>query len=403
MAEQPIRPEAAGVTDSGLFVRNATGLVRGMSQRASIVLNFIPGHPTQTLAAVLFGYLVLFPGANPYLALLIVLPMTLSFSYAFGMLTAMIPRSGGDYMIVSRVHRPVARLHLVVLHDDGRAALERVLRDRVRDERARAALRRDRDGRPPQEPRRLRHEDLDAPWLGVRARLRDDRRRLPDPPRRLALDDPVPVDPVLDRSPAACCSPSATCCSPARARSRRTSTRSRAPTSTRTRSHVRIEGRYAGQPELLVRADDHPRRRTRDGLDLLLLVDVRRRRAPPGEHASRRRTTWRGPASVGLIVVAIFGCDHPPLGRALVHDRRERRWALVELPVRAVVHVPVGCERREHALRDHHRDLLLRVLAADHVAVAAPADAHAVRVLVRRHAAEGVREHDARAARRGSR
>ena len=92
MAEQPIRPEAAGVTDSGLFVRNATGLVRGMSQRASVVLNFIPGHPTQTLAAVMFAFIALFPGANPYLALLIVLPMTLSFSYAFGLLTAMIPR-----------------------------------------------------------------------------------------------------------------------------------------------------------------------------------------------------------------------------------------------------------------------------------------------------------------------
>jgi amino acid transporter len=107
MAETPIRPESATVTDSGLFVRNATGLVRGMSQRASVVLNFIPGHPTQTLAAVLFAFLALFPGANPYLALLIVLPMTLSFSYAFGMLTAIIPRSGGDYMIVSRVLSPL--------------------------------------------------------------------------------------------------------------------------------------------------------------------------------------------------------------------------------------------------------------------------------------------------------
>jgi basic amino acid/polyamine antiporter, APA family len=107
MAETPTRPESATVTDSGLFVRNATGLVRGMSQRASVVLNFIPGHPTQTLAAVLFAFLALFPGANPYLALLIVLPMTLSFSYAFGMLTAIIPRSGGDYMIVSRVLSPL--------------------------------------------------------------------------------------------------------------------------------------------------------------------------------------------------------------------------------------------------------------------------------------------------------
>src|ERR1700710_1615285 len=107
MADQPISPESATVTDSGLFVRNATGLVRGMSQRASVVLNFIPGHPIQTLAAVMFFFLAVFPGANPYLALLIVLPMTLSFSYTFGLLTAMIPRSGGDYMIVSRVLGPL--------------------------------------------------------------------------------------------------------------------------------------------------------------------------------------------------------------------------------------------------------------------------------------------------------
>ena len=107
MADQPISPESATVTDSGLFVRNATGLVRGMSQRASVALNFIPGHPLQTLAAVMFGYLYLFPGANPYLALLIVLPMTLSFSYTFGLMTQMIPRSGGDYMIVSRVLGPL--------------------------------------------------------------------------------------------------------------------------------------------------------------------------------------------------------------------------------------------------------------------------------------------------------
>jgi APA family basic amino acid/polyamine antiporter len=107
MADQPISPESATVTDSGLFVRNATGLVRGMSQRASVALNLIPGHPIQTLAAVMFAFLALFPGANPYLALLIVLPMTLSFSYAFGLLTQMIPRSGGDYMIVSRVLGPL--------------------------------------------------------------------------------------------------------------------------------------------------------------------------------------------------------------------------------------------------------------------------------------------------------
>ena len=109
--EESRAPEVTEVTDSGLFVRNATGLVRGMSQRASVVLNFIPGHPTQTLSAVLFYFLAAaFPGSNMYLALLLVVPMTLSFSYAFGLLTQMIPRSGGDYMLVSRVIHPLVGL-----------------------------------------------------------------------------------------------------------------------------------------------------------------------------------------------------------------------------------------------------------------------------------------------------
>ena len=45
-----------GVTESGtasshLFARNATGLVRGVSPRSSLIINFIPGHPAQSLAA----------------------------------------------------------------------------------------------------------------------------------------------------------------------------------------------------------------------------------------------------------------------------------------------------------------------------------------------------------------
>jgi APA family basic amino acid/polyamine antiporter len=95
---------------STLFVRNAAGLVRGVPSKSSIIINFIPGHPTQTLAAVFFFALTLAPGGNVYLGILLVLPMVLAFSYAFGLLTSMIPRSGGDYVLVSRVLHPVAGL-----------------------------------------------------------------------------------------------------------------------------------------------------------------------------------------------------------------------------------------------------------------------------------------------------
>jgi amino acid transporter len=94
------------VARSGLFARTATGLVRGVPPRSSLIMNFIPGHPTQTMAAILLFALAVGPGGNPYLALLIVVPMSLSFAYAFGFLTQMIPRSGGDYMLVSRVIHP---------------------------------------------------------------------------------------------------------------------------------------------------------------------------------------------------------------------------------------------------------------------------------------------------------
>lgn len=94
------------VGKSGLFARTATGLVRGVPPRSSLIINFIPGHPTQTMAAVLLFALAVGPGGNAYLALLLVVPMTLAFAYAFGLLTQMIPRSGGDYMLVSRVIHP---------------------------------------------------------------------------------------------------------------------------------------------------------------------------------------------------------------------------------------------------------------------------------------------------------
>ena len=98
-----------GTASSHLFARNATGLVRGVSPRSSLIINFIPGHPAQSLAAGFFFVFALFPGGNYLLGLLMVIPMTLAMSYAFGLLTAMIPRSGGDYMLVSRVIHPEFR------------------------------------------------------------------------------------------------------------------------------------------------------------------------------------------------------------------------------------------------------------------------------------------------------
>src|SRR5438128_8848480 len=104
-----------GVTEGGtgsshIFARNATGLVRGISPRSATIINLIPGHPAQSLAAGFFFVFALFPGGNYLLGLAMVIPLVLAISYAFGLLTQMIPRSGGDYMLVSRVVHPAIGL-----------------------------------------------------------------------------------------------------------------------------------------------------------------------------------------------------------------------------------------------------------------------------------------------------
>ena len=56
-----IAAEGTGAAKPGLFTRTATGLVRGVPPRSSLIINFIPGHPTQTMVAVLLFALAVGP------------------------------------------------------------------------------------------------------------------------------------------------------------------------------------------------------------------------------------------------------------------------------------------------------------------------------------------------------
>jgi APA family basic amino acid/polyamine antiporter len=98
-------PAAEG---TGLFVRNATGLVREVKPWQAMAINFITGAPPFVIAIALFGALSGFPGGNFLLATVLTIPLALSVVYAFGFLTAAIPRSGGDYVLVSRTLHPAA-------------------------------------------------------------------------------------------------------------------------------------------------------------------------------------------------------------------------------------------------------------------------------------------------------
>jgi APA family basic amino acid/polyamine antiporter len=104
--QEPTSPPAT----SSVFTRNATGLVRGVSPRAAFVFQFLGAHPAYPLAYGLFFSFALFPGGSFLIAGLLAMPLALSFAYSFGLLTSMLPRTGGDYLFVSRIISPTIGL-----------------------------------------------------------------------------------------------------------------------------------------------------------------------------------------------------------------------------------------------------------------------------------------------------
>jgi amino acid transporter len=91
-----------------MFVRNATGLVREVKPWQAMAINFITGAPPFVIGIALFGALSGFPGGNFLVAIVLTVPLALSVVYTFGLLTTAIPRSGGDYVLVSRTLHPMA-------------------------------------------------------------------------------------------------------------------------------------------------------------------------------------------------------------------------------------------------------------------------------------------------------
>jgi amino acid transporter len=97
--------EAAG---GGMFTRQATGLVRSVSPTSTLIFNVFTAPAPFVLAISLFWVLGAFPGANIYVALIAGYIAGILFSFAISTVTSAMPRSGGDYVFVSRILHPVA-------------------------------------------------------------------------------------------------------------------------------------------------------------------------------------------------------------------------------------------------------------------------------------------------------
>lgn len=89
-----------------VFVREATGLVRGLSTLDSLIISLaivnLPGAVTVTV--VLIG---LYPGTDLFWAFTVGLIAPLGFVLTYSVMTAAFPRAGGDYVWMSRIAGPV--------------------------------------------------------------------------------------------------------------------------------------------------------------------------------------------------------------------------------------------------------------------------------------------------------
>ncbi len=101
-AGQPI-----AATDKGLFVRKSTGFVREAGAFDAMVFNAVFSAPVgATLAWGVFFALSAFPGSDLVTATLISFALNVPVLIMMGLLASSMPRTGGDYVWVSRILSP---------------------------------------------------------------------------------------------------------------------------------------------------------------------------------------------------------------------------------------------------------------------------------------------------------
>jgi amino acid transporter len=102
MATEAKAQPAAG----GLYLRKATGLVREISMGEALIYNVLPAVPGLILAWSFFWIIGAFPGVSMIGGMVIAAVLAVGIAVAFGLLAAAMPRTGGDYVLVSRTLHP---------------------------------------------------------------------------------------------------------------------------------------------------------------------------------------------------------------------------------------------------------------------------------------------------------
>ena len=96
-------------TKPTVFVRQSSGLVREASVIDAAIFNAVFSAPVgATLAFSVFYALYAFPGADLVVSLLIAFAINIPVCIMMSMMAAAMPRTGGDYVWISRILHPSA-------------------------------------------------------------------------------------------------------------------------------------------------------------------------------------------------------------------------------------------------------------------------------------------------------
>jgi APA family basic amino acid/polyamine antiporter len=96
-------------TQTSVFVRQSSGLVREASALDAVIFNAVFSAPVgATLAFSTFYALVAFPGDNIVVSLLIAFFVNIPVCVMMALMAAAMPRTGGDYIWISRILHPSA-------------------------------------------------------------------------------------------------------------------------------------------------------------------------------------------------------------------------------------------------------------------------------------------------------
>ncbi len=105
MTSIPARP--TGATQDFNFTRNATGLVREVSMTDALIMNTLGMNVAVGSVLLLQQAPAIFPGGNLFLAVIIgTVIMAFTLLWVYSEFSAAMPRSGGDYVFVSRALHP---------------------------------------------------------------------------------------------------------------------------------------------------------------------------------------------------------------------------------------------------------------------------------------------------------